>query len=315
MASPATPPVSFPNGSDGSPPAVVLVPDSCAIHQASRSAPQPRSGRAAAERADPGGRTDRRGFLRRTAATGVGALAGLAGLESLAPSLAAAKSPVISKGDLAFFGAAQLVEALAVTTYSQIIDVAPFYHRLPGGGPAYLRAARQEDMSHYVLEQRLTGKPAPASIFYYPPGMFADAHTTLGVLIGLKEALIAAYLLGIGKFTMPDLCVTAARIMGVESDHRTLTRVLARDVARQDGGPIRELKGIQGKPENVGPANNNGYERTLRWTKIGDVTAALTPFTEETAAVSAGFDTTKSYGFTPFSPTLLEPLGDFHSIR
>jgi hypothetical protein len=74
---------------------------------------------------------------------------------------------------------------------------------------------------------------------------------------------------------MPDLCVTAARI---ESDHRTLAGIVVPGVASRAGGPIEKVTGIQGKAESVDPPNNNGYERTLRWTKISDVVEALTPF-------------------------------------
>jgi hypothetical protein len=101
---------------------------------------------------------------------------------------------------------------------------------------------------------------------------------------------------------------------GIESDHRTLARVLASSVAAQDGGPIKALTGIQKRAESVDPPNNNGYERTLRWSKISKAVEALTPFADKTAAGKAGFDTTKAYAFRPFTPTLPEPLGEFHSF-
>jgi hypothetical protein len=44
--------------------------------------------------------------------------------------------------------------------------------------------------------------------------------------------------------------------------------VVAPGVAAQDGGPIETVTGIQGKAEGVDPPNNNGYDRTLRWTTI-----------------------------------------------
>jgi hypothetical protein len=110
------------------------------------------------------------------------------------------------------------------------------------------------------------------------------------------------------------LRVTAARIMGIESDHRTLARVVAGDVAPQDGGPILQVTGAQGVAETANPPNNNGYERTLCWSRIEQAVAALTPFADVTAAKAAGFDVTKSYGFDPFTPKLPNPLGDFISF-
>jgi hypothetical protein len=265
------------------------------------------------EHAEPG--TDRRQFLGRTVATGAGVLVGGSALEALVPSFAAArKKGGVTKGDIAILGAAQIAEALAVTTYTNIIDTAPFFSRLASDDQGYLKAAREEEMSHYLLEQGVTGKPSPFTQFYYPPKMFSDAQTTRNVLVTLEDAFIAAYLVGVRNFSTPDLRVTAARIMGIESDHRTLARVVAPGVASQDGGPIEKVTGIQGKAESVDPPNNNGYERTLRWRKIGKALEALTPFADKTAAGKVGFDTAKAYAFKPFTPTLPEPLGEFHSF-
>jgi hypothetical protein len=252
--------------------------------------------------------------LGKAAATGAGVLTGASALEALVPGLAAAKSAGVTSGDIAILGAAEIAEALAVTTYTNIIDKAPFFRHLASDDKGYLRAARQEEMSHYLLEKGVTGKPSPFTTFYYPPKMFSDAKTTLSVLVTLEDAFIAAYLVGVRNFSTADLRVTAARIMGIESDHRTLARVVAPGVARRDGGPIEKIKGIQGHAESVDPPNNNGYERTLRWTKISQAVDALTPFADKTAAAKAGFDTSKAYHFRPFTPKLPGRLGGFHSF-
>ena len=259
--------------------------------------------------------SNRRQFLGRAAATGAGAVVGVSAMEALVPSFASArKKGGATKSDLSILGAAQIAEALAVTTYTNIVDHAPFFKRLAADDQGYLKAARQEEMSHYLLEKSVTGKPSPFTAFYYPPKMFADAQTTLNVLVTLEDAFIAAYLVGVRDFSTCDLRVTAARIMGIESDHRTLARVLAPNVAAREGGPIEKVTGAQGKAESVDPPNNNGYERTLKWTSISQAVKALTPFADETAAAQAGFDTSRSYHFKPFTPRLPEPLGDFHSF-
>jgi hypothetical protein len=165
-----------------------------------------------------------------------------------------------------------------------------------------------------MLEKSVTKKPSPFTTFYYPAKMFSDAQTTLNVLVTLEDAFIAAYLVGVRDFSNPNLRVTAARIMGIESDHRTLARVIGPKVAAANGGPIESITGIQGKAESVDPPNNNGYERTLKWTNIGKALAALKPFADKTAAAKAGFDTSKPYKFKPFTPVLPEPLGEFHSF-
>lgn len=272
---------------------------------------------------------DRRSFLRATAASTLG-VASFAALNRplVEPILLAAGQNKdnpgqdkkqadgklkLTKEDTAILVAAEIAEALAVTTYTGIINSA-FFTRLEEDDQGYLQAARQEEMSHYLLEQSATGQPSPFSIFYYPPGMFDSARTTLNVLVTLEDAFIAAYLVGVRDFSTPDLRVTAARIMGIESDHRTLARVIGPGVAAEDGGPIEAITGIQGRAESVDPPNNNAYERTLLWTHIDQAVAALTPFVDSTAAIAAGFDISRPYVFAPFTPTAPIDLGDFHGF-
>lgn len=267
----------------------------------------------------------RRGFLQRSVIAGTVGVAGLSGLLSLGSPSAKATSGSggsdrdedrdrVTKRDTDILIAAEIAEALAVTTYTHIIETAPFFGRIPPDDQGYLRGAREEEMSHYLLEQSVTGQPSPYTSFFYPKGMFEDAQTTLSVLVTLEDAFIAAYLVGVRNFSTRDLRVTAARIMGIESDHRTLARVLGPDVAAQDGGPIQKITGAQGVAESVAPPNNNGYERTLCWTEIDQAVAALTPFVDIAAANAAGFDVGKSFGFNPFTPKLPNALGDFISF-
>jgi len=54
----------------------------------------------------------------------------------------------IKKRDRDILIAAQIAEALAVTTYTNIINAAPFFTRLESDDRGYLIAARQEEMSH-----------------------------------------------------------------------------------------------------------------------------------------------------------------------
>ena len=272
---------------------------------------------------------DRRSFLRASGATTLG-LTSLAALTS--PLFKSALLAVgqnkdnpgqdmkqangklkLTKEDTQILVAAEIAEALAVTTYTGIINSAFFTH-LEADDQGYLEAARQEEMSHYLLEQSASGQPSPFSLFYYPPDMFDSAQTTLNVLVTLEDAFIAAYLVGVRDFSTPDLRVTAARIMGIESDHRTLARVIGPGVAAQDGGPIETITGIQGRAESVDPPNNNAYERTLLWTSIDQAVAALTPFVDQAAAIAAGFDISRPYAFVPFTPTVPIDLGDFHGF-
>jgi len=220
----------------------------------------------------------RRSFFKRATVVGATSAVALGGLVSLASALDQDAENAnhkddhgkdkLAKGDRDILVAAEIAEALAVTTYSNIINIAPFFDRLPSDDQGYLVAARQEEMSHFLLEQSVTDQFTPFTSFFYPKHMFADAQTTLNTLVTLEDAFIAAYLIGVRNFSTRDLRVTAARIMGIESDHRTLARVLAGDVAPQDGGPIETITGIQGVAESADPPNNNGYERTLCLTQI-----------------------------------------------
>jgi hypothetical protein len=266
----------------------------------------------------------RRSFFKRATVVGATGAFALSGLVSLAatPDKEADSdhgndhdSDYLKKRDRDILVAAQIAEALAVTTYSNIINIAPFFTRLESDDQGYLIAARQEEMSHYLLEQSVTDQFTPFSSFFYPHHMFADAQTTLNTLVTLEDAFIAAYLVGVRNFSTRELRVTAARIMGIESDHRTLARVVGPGVAAQDGGPIEMITGAQGVAESVDPPNNNGYERTLCWTKIEQALAALMPFVDKTAAKAAGFNTAKSYQFDPFNPVLPNPLGEFISFK
>jgi hypothetical protein len=254
-------------------------------------------------------RTFTRASLMRTAgATGAGLALG--GMLTAAP----ARASGLTKGDTDILVAAEIAEALAVTTYTHIIKHAPFFERLAEDDQGYLRAARQEEMSHYALEKSVTGTPSPFTTFYYPHHMFRHARVTLNTLVALEDAFIAAYLVGVRNFSNSDLRVTAARIMGIESDHRTLARVVAPGVARRDGGPIERVTGIQGVAERVDPPNNNGYERTLKWTSIDQAVAALLPFVDKSSAQKAGFDTSRAFHFHPFTPKLPIELGAFHGF-
>ena len=265
-------------------------------------------------------RLSRRSFFKQATVLGAAAAAGAvvvprASALGLTQSAAeeTPKASSLSSGDMSILIAAEIAEALAVTTYSHIIKLSPFFKRIPDDDQGYIEAALQEEMSHYALEQSVTNENTPFDEFFYPKQMFHDTQTTLNTLVTLEDAFIAAYLVGVRNFSSTALRVTAARIMGIESDHRTLARVIGPDVAAKDGGPIMFVTGAQGAKESVAPPNNNGYERTLCWTDISQAVDALTPFVDEEAAEAAGFDTSKKYKFKPFTPTLPNPLGDFFS--
>jgi hypothetical protein len=258
---------------------------------------------------------NRRAFLTR-ATVGALALSPLAALASAGQDdQDNDENNTLKERDKAILIAAEIAEALAVTTYTNIINRAPFFPNIPADDQDYLKAARQEEMSHYLLEQSVTNEPSPFTKFFYPPQMFHDSQTTLNVLVTLEDAFIAAYLVGVRHFSTANLRVTAARIMGIESDHRTLARVIGGDIPTQNGGPLTQITGLQHMPEPVDPPNNNEYERTQEWKSIDQALAALMPFVDKTTAAANGFDTNKVFVFQPFMPTAPFPLGQFFGFN
>ncbi len=128
---------------------------------------------------------DRRSFLKRgsigsaVAVASSFAFGGLLKAASATTTHSETKKRGLSEGDREILIAAEIAEALAVTTYTNIINTAPFFGNLESDDQGYLIAARNEEMSHYLLEQSATGQASPFSTFYYPPNMFSDAQTTL----------------------------------------------------------------------------------------------------------------------------------------
>lgn len=264
----------------------------------------------------------RRSFFEHASLAGTATALGLFGLAGTMRALADQPNPgrdpikdvTATSSDVDILSAAAIAEALAVATYTGIVSDSGWFTRIPDDDQGYFYAARQEEMSHYLLATSATGKASPFTTFYYPKNMFSSAQISLNTLVALEDAFIAAYLVGVRYFSTADLRVTAARIMGIESDHRTLARSVSGDIASQDGGPIAKITGLQGVPENVHPPNNNGYERTLCLTNISQAVTALLPFVDKAHAHAAGFDITRPRTFEPFTPHLATPLGEFISF-
>ncbi len=86
-------------------------------------------------------------------------------------------------------------------------------------------------------------------------------------------------------------------------------------VAKRDGGPIEKITGVQGVAESVDPPNNNGYERTLKWTNINQAVAALTAVRRQGRSREGGLQHQASrIEFHPFTPHLPNQLGAFHGF-
>lgn len=162
------------------------------------------------------------------------------------------------------------------------------------GNVAYIRAALTEEIAHANLFRSLLGitdsSKDPVQTFYFPAGTFDTLAAFTGLLDALENAFIGAYLNAIqefatmaarqragfdrggsgddhedekSKYTAEQLeyfAKVAASIMGIESEHRVLGRVIS----------------------NSNPANNLNYEQTDGLNAVYNgpksAVAALTPF-------------------------------------
>jgi ferritin-like protein len=157
------------------------------------------------------------------------------------------------------------------------------------GNVEYIRAALSEEIMHANLLRALTGGSNPdgdpVQTFYFPTGTFDTLTPFLSILDALENAFIGAYLNATIEFaemaadtkagiyhqvdstgkrynssTLEYYAQVAACIMGIESEHRVLGRVIS----------------------NTNPANQLCYEQTDGLTSVYNGTksavVALTPF-------------------------------------
>jgi hypothetical protein len=155
------------------------------------------------------------------------------------------------------------------------------------GNVAYLRAALTEEIEHANLFRSLLGiskaSSDPVQTFHFPVGTFESLGAFTAMLDALENAFIGAYLNAVQEFAtmsatqrafglnngteghystaqLDYFAKVAASILGIESEHRVLGRVIS----------------------NTNPANNLAYEQTDGITAVYNgphsAVAALTPF-------------------------------------
>ncbi len=108
----------------------------------------------------------------------------------------------------------------------------------PGGNPSnvrYLQAALDAEVKH--ADALVTaGARAPYTHFYFPSRTFARLGSSthpdgfLGIMETIEALCEGLYIAAVGelvRWRRPDLASVAAQIMGVESEHRTLGRVIS----------------------------------------------------------------------------------------
>jgi len=169
------------------------------------------------------------------------------------------------------------------------------------GNVDYLRAALTQELQHAALFRSLLGisgtNQDPVQTFYFPAGTFDTLSAFTTMLDALENAFIGAYLNAIQEFAAKsansrrgdgawrepaDRAYTteqldyfskvSASIMGIESEHRVLGRVIS----------------------NTNPANNLNYESTDGINAVYNgpksAVAALTPFLESSTGPGYSFE-------------------------
>lgn len=158
---------------------------------------------------------------------------------------------------------------------------------------ANFQAALNQEYQHARMLVRF-GASSRQSRFFFPKKTFAGlgytrkANTFLWVLDHVETALIGAYLAAVQQFALsghPDLALVAARILGTESQHRALGRLVSGDI----------------------PANNMALEVASFYCP-DDVAIALQPY-----LVKSGFTSGSTAAMPiPTSRALSSAIGKYH---
>ena len=245
-------------------------------------------------------RLDRRRFLSQAGLVGLGAATAGFALAGSPARAAQPGGPQSMDTVKEIFTAALIAEDLATTFYYNALVGAVIQdpnlagpggsatNVTPGGNLGnvnYVQAALTEEIDHANLFRSLLGIPSPAAdpvqTFYFPARTFDTLGAFTGLLDALENAFIGAYLNAIQEFAAKAAHISgtaqgadamysstqlayfakvSASIMGIESEHRVLGRVIS----------------------NSNPANNLAYEQTDGLNAVYNgpksAVAALTPF-------------------------------------
>jgi hypothetical protein len=129
---------------------------------------------------------------------------------------------------------------LNIAATAEALGITFYYHGILAGffdesdqRQWYLQAALDEERNHLDFLKANGGVPPAANQqFLFPADTFTNLTTFAGVLDVLENAFIAAYLAAMQRFAQlgqPLLAEIAGQILGVESEHRVLGRIIASD--------------------------------------------------------------------------------------
>ena len=185
----------------------------------------------------------RREFLVATATLGAGlVLPGALRATLSHPAAGWASSPALSpeacqESMADILNTTLTAERLTLTCYYTALVTPALLNQMARSAIDCWRAALNQEQNHAMFLENL-GAQSPYKTFYLPAlalqslGFTSHAGTFLWMLDHLETACIAAYMRRIERYTTlqhPDLALLAARILGVEAEHRALYRVIAQD--------------------------------------------------------------------------------------
>jgi Ferritin-like domain len=195
------------------------------------------------DRAHRHGAPARREFLAAAATLGAGlALPGALRAPSSHPPIASASSPALSSKECQesmadILNTTLTAEHLTLSSYYTALVTPTLLNQMDRSAIDCWTAALHQEVQHVMILENL-GAQSPYKRFYFPAmalqslGFTSRAGTFLWMLDHLETACIAAYMRRIERYTTlqhPDLAVLAARILGVEAEHRALYRYISRD--------------------------------------------------------------------------------------
>ena len=221
------------------------------------------------DRAHRHGAPARREFLAATATLGAGlALPGALRAPSSHPTIASASSPALSSKECQesmadILNTTLTAEHLTLSSYYTALVTPTLQNQMDRSAIDCWTAALNQELNHVRILENL-GAQSPYKTFYFPAmalqslGFTSRAGTFLWMVDHLETACIAAYMRRIERYTTLqhlDLALLAARILGVEAEHRALYRVISEDY----------------------PANNVTLE-VAQFTCANDIQRVLTPY-------------------------------------
>jgi hypothetical protein len=205
-----------------------------------------------------------------------------------------------SGSDATILDSAITAEGLAATLYANLI-ASPIYTNLSATNRGYLVAAYEQEVEHYNFLVASGGTALPTNTnFYFPTGMFTAGaggyQTTFNTIEIIEDLLIAIYLIGVNNFSTGSLKLYSAQLLGVDSEHRVLARVVASSLGVSSTTNLADGTELTGGGSNS--ANNYEFERQFPEPLTSGITTVNTILTNNFQTLGASGNSQTAYPLT-----------------